>query len=727
MKRRLLHLVVALMAFAATTMAQSLSVAPIEATPGTETTITVNIAGAAEMTALQCNLQLPEGLTLAGDITLGDAAKGHTLSTSTLASGELLIVLYDLYQSTFTDGTLLTIPVVAAEEPSTTEGTLHKVRTSTIAAQSNALSDVKFSAVVGEEEPEGLLTGKNYRVKNVTTGLYLQVEGNNTNMKLQNKAEGVALMQVFQLEESAEGMYYIKAADSDNNYYAHASGWNFNATTNADNKTPFTIALVEGETQVYTLSQSVSAYPGLAGTDDATAGAAIYCNKGVGNNGKWTFEPLTEEENAAYVAALTAGVLAELQAVIDVAEAAIQHAGTEVGGLLASATDALAIAVAAAREITAENAYSDIVAAIEALRKAIQAAYEAGIVYPQEGKFYTIANAHTDARGGQKMYVNEDGGMQFSTADAHNNLFQFVSAGKGKFYLYNVLNGVYLSTAKGHGDGQNQTLATAVEKAKAVTIASMGKDNQVKIVPEGGAMLHAQAHGSEVVGWDADNADDASAWRISEVAFSLTDLSHTLTVSEAGWATLVLGYNTEIPADVTVYAVSEVKEGYATLAEVADVLPAHTPVLVEAAAGKYAFNYTAETAAVENNLLEGSVFNVTVSEAAYILGNGTQGVGLYKAKFDVSTDKTNDGTQEAPAVTYEAFVNHANKAYLPAPAGASAAMFSFGHGEGATSIDNGQWTIDNESTFIYDLLGRRVQNMAKGGIYIVNGKKVVVK
>lgn len=148
MKRRLLHLVVALMAFAATTMAQSLSVAPIEATPGTETTITVNIAGAAEMTALQCNLQLPEGLTLAGDIALGDAAKGHTLSTSTLASGDLLIVLYDLYQSTFTDGPLLTIPVVAAEEPSTTEGTLHKVRTATIAAQSKALSDVKFTAVV---------------------------------------------------------------------------------------------------------------------------------------------------------------------------------------------------------------------------------------------------------------------------------------------------------------------------------------------------------------------------------------------------------------------------------------------------------------------------------------------------------------------------------------------------------------------------------------------------
>mgnify|MGYP003483339626 FL=1 len=150
MKRRILNLMVALVAFAATTMAQSLSVAPIEAAPGTQTAITVSLADATEMTALQCNLHLPEGLTLAGDIALGDAAKGHILSTSTLASGELLIVLYDLYQSTFTDGTLLTIPVVVAKEPSTTEGTLHKVRTSTIAAQSKALSDVKFTAVVGE-------------------------------------------------------------------------------------------------------------------------------------------------------------------------------------------------------------------------------------------------------------------------------------------------------------------------------------------------------------------------------------------------------------------------------------------------------------------------------------------------------------------------------------------------------------------------------------------------
>ena len=35
--------------------------------------------------------------------------------------------------------------------------------------------------------------------------------------------------------------------------------------------------------------------------------------------------------------------------------------------------------------------------------------------------------------------------------------------------------------------------------------------------------------------------------------------------------------------------------------------------------------------------------------------------------------------------------------------------------------------VETENTVIYDLTGRRVENIANAGIYIVNGKKVVVK
>ncbi len=43
---------------------------------------------------------------------------------------------------------------------------------------------------------------------------------------------------------------------------------------------------------------------------------------------------------------------------------------------------------------------------------------------------------------------------------------------------------------------------------------------------------------------------------------------------------------------------------------------------------------------------------------------------------------------------------------------------------GIESIDNGKLAIDNE---VYDLQGRRMHNTARKGIYIQNGKKVVIR
>ena len=432
-------------------MAQSLTVADITTEAGQETTITVAIEGAAEMTALQFNLSLPEGFTLAGDITLGSAAQGHTMSISPLASGDLLIVLYSLQQGTFSDGTLVTIPVCVAEDATSGEARLYTVHTATAAAVSRTLSDVAFAMNVKSVEPEGLLTGKNYRVKNVTTGLYLQVEGNNTNMKLQNKAEGVALMQVFQLEEAAEGMYYIKAADSDNNYYAHASGWNFNATTNADNKTPFTIALVEGETEVYTLHQSVSTYKGLAGADAAEAGAAIYCNKGVDNNGKWAFEPLTEAEDAAYVTTLTATVKAALDAAIARGEEVV---ATRSAVLTAEEVAAISGAVQAAKE--GKDAATEV-AALKALSDAIHTTVDAAIyVWSIDEVSNEVCYAvSTEDRGAwyaqaANLTSTAKAGVAVDATDKQQQFAFVQSPETGALYLYSVSEEKFVKAEGGY-------------------------------------------------------------------------------------------------------------------------------------------------------------------------------------------------------------------------------------------------------------------------------------
>ncbi|MBR5841486.1 MAG: hypothetical protein IKY64_02585 [Bacteroidaceae bacterium] len=400
----------------------------------------------------------------------------------------------------------------------------------------------------------------------------------------------------------------------------------------------------------------------------------------------------------------------ELQALVDEATELLVALGegTAVGCVTADSKTAISNAIAAAN--TAIENKTNINEAQVALNAAI-AALET--IQPEVGKYYVISSAmpESDGRSGQSIYVNENGGMNFSNEEGASKLFQFVSAGEGKFYLYNVENGSYLNTAKGHSGGQAEAKAFATDGAKAVTITNMGRSNAVKIVPEGGAMLHAQAAGSTVVAWNNDDNAGASAWTIAEVevADHAETFQHTLTVTEAGWATLVLGYNTTIPAGVKAYAVSSIAEGKAVLAEVADVLPAHTPVLIEAVANDYTFEYTATEATVESNLLAGSVFNITVEGDGYVLAAKGENVGLYKAIL-------NEGK----------FTNKANKAYLPAPADGNApAMFVFSRGgedEDATGID--QLINANGELVIYDLSGRRVEKMEKG-IYIVNGKKVV--
>ena len=76
-------------------------------------------------------------------------------------------------------------------------------------------------------------------------------------------------------------------------------------------------------------------------------------------------------------------------------------------------------------------------------------------------------------------------------------------------------------------------------------------------------------------------------------------------------------------------------------------------------------------------------------------------------------------------VTYEAWKNNAFKAYLPKTAGMNAASYSFRFGEGTTGIENVESAEAVKA--IFDLTGRCVEAITAPGIYIVNGKKVLVK
>ena len=187
--------------------------------------------------------------------------------------------------------------------------------------------------------------------------------------------------------------------------------------------------------------------------------------------------------------------------------------------------------------------------------------------------------------------------------------------------------------------------------------------------------------------------------------------SYTLAVGETGWATLFLDFNAAIPAEVEAYTVTAVNNGYVTLTQVTGVLPANTGIIVKAAENDYTFAYSTDEAAdVTGNLLKGTVTDKNIEGEAYVLGKVDGEVGLYKA-----------------AMTGTSWKNNANKAYLPmsAVANKSAQFFGFDW-DGTTGID--EMTEQRaESKEIYDLTGRKVEVITAPGIYIVGGKKVLVK
>ena len=184
---------------------------------------------------------------------------------------------------------------------------------------------------------------------------------------------------------------------------------------------------------------------------------------------------------------------------------------------------------------------------------------------------------------------------------------------------------------------------------------------------------------------------------------------------EETWSSFYAAFPVAIPEGVEAYIVTAANAGYVTLTQIYNAVPANTGVIlkggsIEATNDNY---YSGEVTEVTGNLLKGTMTNTYISEEAYVLGKVDGVIGLYKALMT-------DGL----------WLNNANKAYLPAsevPAAAQgAANFSFRfEGEGTTGVENVE--VENEVKAIYDLIGRRVEEVTAPGIYVVNGKKVLVK
>lgn len=218
----------------------------------------------------------------------------------------------------------------------------------------------------------------------------------------------------------------------------------------------------------------------------------------------------------------------------------------------------------------------------------------------------------------------------------------------------------------------------------------------------GGCKLYTQVSGGKYF-TDAIGANDSH----NRCRFWLEKVnSLPVSVSAAGYATLFAPVALTIPQNVQAYTAS-FADNKVTLTPIEGTIPANTGVVIEAAEGTYNFAITT-TEATATSDLRGDVAtaNVDAASAAYILGKtDAQGVGFFKLN---STDRAIKG----------------GRAYYVAPnAGAAAYLFN----GNVTGLEAIKTALNDANAPIYDLSGRKVAKAVKGGLYIKNGQKFIVK
>lgn len=188
--------------------------------------------------------------------------------------------------------------------------------------------------------------------------------------------------------------------------------------------------------------------------------------------------------------------------------------------------------------------------------------------------------------------------------------------------------------------------------------------------------------------------------------------------TEEGFGTFYTDKNYVLPQGLTAFGYTSIDGNTLTKSVeyvAGDIVPANTAVVVKGAKGSYNYYNTEETATktIEKNLLKGVTTDTKIEAKSgvkrYILTRADDGILAFY--------RTNSGTINVKA----------NRAYLEVPTAMAVASFSL---EGsATGINNVVTTAAKQG--IYTISGVRLNATTTkelpAGIYIVDGKKVIVK
>lgn len=410
-----------------------------------------------------------------------------------------------------------------------------------------------------------------------------------------------------------------------------------------------------------------------------------------GSASAWTLQYVGESKNIEKIDDEKLAAYAELQTLIAACEPFADKIGT---GLNQFTSDDLVPALTAAKEVAAKDIYEYPDMDVTATKDRLKAAKEAlTINQPETGKFYRIKSVS------KNKYVSS-----VPVADGRESLIDEADA-TTVFYLSDdnrLTNSIGVNLGSNSGPAGNSlgtTFEFQINNNGYYLIKSTERVEPLYPHYDNGDLLSYDFSG----GVYADKLADA--WTLEEVNDEASQPKITKQMT-AQYATVAAPVALNIPADVKAYTV-KVDGEVAKLTEITGgVIPAGVAAVIEktGAGESYEFTFAPSGSTANANDLQGVYVETTIpaENNAYVLANGTKGVGFYLLS---ETER----------------VLGANKAYLSVPndaAGVKAFVLDLGDLTGINSTE-----VAGEEVY-YDLQGRRVLKPVKGIYVTKSGKKV---
>lgn len=356
-----------------------------------------------------------------------------------------------------------------------------------------------------------------------------------------------------------------------------------------------------------------------------------------------------------------------------------------------------------------------------------KAAWQSNPTYENYLTYYNKFKAGTDNQYVRLQCAKSDNDRFMGLNDAHteanalvastqktnlSNIWKLVPVeGEESYKLKNANTGTYITNIQNADDKQNKSNPTLTDYSNGYKFTFTLKNEtngNWNVIDQNNNKLNAETDG-RINYW---TSDQNAGWRISKA----TDIEVALHESgDASYASLYLPYS--------ISAVSNAEAYVANNAAVNNTL-----VMQTTSDGGFAAN--------QGVVL---VSDTKASTATLTLGENTNTSLLRGTNQPITlTDETRanylvfgpkDGAENTvgfwtPATSLTSIA--ANRAYYLNEGGQQAVRLVF-NGSVIEGIDHVVDVNDNVNAPIYDLMGRRVNNTMKHGVYIQNGKKMIVK